>query len=186
MSSPHMSGRDDDPIDERPGRDAGDLLNDDGSINVSEVTSISNAERHGGYAITADRCQRFRERAAREGDLPDDIAADAEICPQTVRWHLRGECPHTGALPALERGWYMPPSETTRDCEPGASARVDAATCGEIRQRLLDGGNCRSVADALESVSRRTVEKHGRGDCSHSHGDPAPLAFGWHVPGGDA
>jgi len=174
-----MSGRND-PPDERPGRDAGDLLDEDGRVNTGKIKSITNNPSFAS-SITAARCQTFRERA-REGETPTDLAEEFGHHKSTIYQHLRDECHHhSGDIPGLEKGWY----ETSRDPETavGANAYLSARTCGQIRRELLSGTSVSAVAERLD-VSGKSVSRHGKGDCGHGHTNPAPVAFGWHVPAG--
>lgn len=93
MSTPNMSGRTDAP-DERPGRDAGDLLDDEGNIDVTRVAEITNVPQHTDTVITPERCGEIRADLLAGDETTKGYAEELGVDHSTVRNHARGRCHH--------------------------------------------------------------------------------------------
>jgi len=106
---------------------AGDLLTDDGTINVSRVTSRSQVE------VSRDACATLRAfmanaenatiaRAQRHDALPRDMAASA------VRNHISGSCMHKSDTPPVEHvdGEWQHVRDVDTDADGDSDANGDA------------------------------------------------------------
>jgi len=96
MSTPNMSGRTDDAPTRDDHLDATDLLNADGSINLSAVRSITNAENAPAETITAERCAAIREQVL-ASQHATETAARFGIGSTATRRHAKGDCHHIEA-----------------------------------------------------------------------------------------
>jgi len=103
----NMTGKQADASTETNTIDASDLLNDDGTVNVSMVRSRTN-HRHGDANVDDATCADIRRRLA---DLETCAAvADAmDIGDSTIRKHAKGECMCVNDATPFEyhtdRGW---------------------------------------------------------------------------------
>jgi len=97
MSSPHMSGRDDDPVDERPGRDPGDLLDENGKVDITRVAEITNVPDHTDAVITPEKCGEIRADLLAGDATAAGYADELGVDHSTIRNHARGRCHHIEA-----------------------------------------------------------------------------------------
>lgn len=96
MSLPNMSGRDDD-IDNRPGRDPGDLLDEDGKVDTTRVAEITNVPQHTDTVITPEKCGEIRANLLAGDATAAEYADELGVDGSTVRNHARGRCHHIEA-----------------------------------------------------------------------------------------
>lgn len=89
-----MSGRDDDPLDERPGRDPGDLIDPEtGRIDISKVKSITNSGGGADVHIDQECCAGLRKSLIKTDDA-EETATAFSVGSTAVRRHAKGECHH--------------------------------------------------------------------------------------------
>lgn len=79
-----------------------DLLNDDGTINVSKVRSIQNGRHDNVPNVSERECHQFRRAGAqlRDAQAPE-IAAGYVYAKATIRRHMTGTCSHDTDAPPL-------------------------------------------------------------------------------------
>ena len=97
MSSPHMSGRDDDPLDERPGRDPGDLLDENGKVDLTRIAEITNAPDDMEAVIDPEKCGEIRADLLAGRATAAEYTSILGVDKSTVRRHARGRCHHIEA-----------------------------------------------------------------------------------------
>jgi len=68
-----------------------DLLDDDGSVDVSAVRSITKGDSRNPEAVTPEECARYRT-IVRDGTRPRDVETDRGR--STVSRHATGRCNH--------------------------------------------------------------------------------------------
>jgi len=90
----------------KPGLDASELLDDDGTVDHSVIKSLTNASVMGSKTITTDMCDAFRRDVA-TGKHASTIAEEYDVGDTTLRKHVRGECHHA------EAGLNEPPASYT-------------------------------------------------------------------------
>lgn len=98
-----------------PGSPASKLLNDDGSVNVSEVRSRANGGNASGTTIDTEICANIRRELADRQHVKK--TADAIGIGQTAtRRHAKGECHHDeddvdapalSYIPGRSDGWVV-------------------------------------------------------------------------------
>lgn len=101
--------------------------------------------------ITNDDCRTIRRRAA-NGDSYYELARTFDVHPRTASHHARGACSHDNDVP--------PCTSAGGNC----STKIDAAACGEIRNR--SDVNAADLATEYD-VSKITIRKHRAGRCGH-------------------
>lgn len=84
---------------DEPEHTAADLLDDDGTIDVSKVKSITNAGQQNTSDVSPAECRRFRRTVA-EGTSPRQI--DTDWNKSAVRYHVTGKCNHDVSIPTFE------------------------------------------------------------------------------------
>jgi len=91
MSTPNMSGRTDDAPTPDDHRDPSDLLDEDGSVNISAVKSVTNGTAK---PVSPETCATARELLV-DGLTTAEAAAELTIGSTSVSRHAGGDCYHT-------------------------------------------------------------------------------------------
>lgn len=106
MSTPNMSGRSDAP--ERTPEthlSPGDLLNDDGTIDIGKVKGVTNSGGGEQVWVSPSLCAKVRERLL-DAQSAREAASEFRFGSSCLRNHAKGDCHHDeGRVPHPPCEW---------------------------------------------------------------------------------